>query len=185
MNYAILGLIVFILLAVAIMFNMLVVKRNQVDNISATVDILLKKRYDLIPNLVETVKGYAAHESALFANITELRSRAMSSGKAAEKAELDGRLAGTLKTLFAVSEKYPELKASEGFLALQRSLNEIEEQISAARRAFSASVNDYNNAIQTVPLNILAGIMGMQAKAYFSAGEEERKNINTGELFRK
>ena len=184
MNYVFLGILGFILLIVVIMFNMLIVKRNQVDNISSTVDILLKKRYDLIPNLVETVKGYAAHESSLFTKVTELRSKAMSSEGSA-KAEADGQLMGTLKTLFAVSEKYPDLKASEGFLQVQRSLNEIEEQISAARRAFSASVNDYNNAIQMVPLNIMAGMMNMKPRAYFSVSEEDRKNIIIGEQLKK
>ena len=186
MNYIFIGIIGFILVVVVIMFNMLIVKKNQVNNIFATVDVLLKKRYDLIPNLVSTVKGYATHEASVFKEIAELRAKAVS-GQVSddEKVELSGKVSGALKSIFAVAENYPELKASENFIQLQRTLNELEEQISAARRAFNASVNDYNNSVQMFPTNILASIMGFQIRTYFSAGEEDRANVNTGELFRK
>ncbi|MCX5776023.1 MAG: LemA family protein [Candidatus Firestonebacteria bacterium] len=184
-NYllVILGVLVVVLV---FMFNMLIVKRNQVKNAFATIDTLLKKRYDLIPNLVETVKGYVKHEGTLLTEIARLRSEAMSGQKSGkEKEGIDTAMGNALKSIMMVSESYPELKASGNFMHLQKTLNEIEEQISAGRRAYNASVNDYNNAVQMFPTNIVAGVLGFKEGDYFSITENDRQSVNVAEQFKK
>ena len=178
-----LGLLLFI---VVLIFNFLVSKRNQMKNAFATVDALLKKRYDLIPNLVEAVKGYVKHEGSLLTEIARLRSEAMSGQKSGkEKEGIDSQMGNTLKSIMAVSENYPDLKASNNFIHLQKTLNEVEEQISAGRRAYNASVNDYNNAVMMFPANLLAGLFGFKAGDYFSITEKDRENVNVGEQLKK
>ncbi|OGF48158.1 MAG: LemA family protein [Candidatus Firestonebacteria bacterium RIFOXYA2_FULL_40_8] len=171
---------------IVFIFNFLVVKRNQVRNALSTVNTLLKKRYDLIPNLVEAVKGYVKHEGTLLTEITRLRAEALSGQKSREAKEaVDNEIAGTLKSIMAVSENYPDLKASNNFMHLQKTLNEVEEQISAGRRAYNASVNDYNNGVMMFPMNIIAGLLGFKEGDFFSIGEKERENVNIGEQFKK
>ncbi len=183
---ALFGLLGFWFIVIILMINSLIYKKNSVNNSFATVDVLLKKRYDLIPNLVETVKGYAAHEAGLFKEITELRARTAAGGGNIPGQLADAsKMSGLLGRLMLTVENYPELKANEGFLQLQRAINEIEEQISAARRAFNAAVNEYNNAVQMFPTSLLAGMLGYETKQYFTASAGDRENVNVGEILKK
>ncbi len=181
---ALFGLLGFCIIVIVIMINSLIYKKNSVGNSFATVDVLLKKRYDMIPNLVETVKGYAAHEAGLFKEITELRARTATGNIPGQLADAS-KMSGLLGRLMMTVENYPELKANEGFLQLQRSINEIEEQISAARRAFNAAVNEYNNAVQMFPSSLLANMLGYETKQYFTASAGDRENVNVGEILKK
>jgi LemA protein len=166
------------------MYNTLIGKKNQVENAFSTVDVMLKKRYDLIPNLVSTVKTYMNYEGSTLEKITELRAKAISGGISSdEKVSLDNEIRKTMGSIMVAVENYPELKANENFIHLQRTLNETEEQISAARRTFNATVVDYNNSVEMFPTNIIAGMMGYSRKSVFEASDEERKNINVGNLF--
>lgn len=157
-----------VLLAAIWIYNSLIVKKNQVANVFSTVDVMLKKRYDLIPQLVETVKGYVRHERQTLETITQLRAKAVSGNLSDDqKIMLGDTITKLLPAIFAVAENYPDLKASTNFLNLQRNMTELEEQISAARRAFNAAVNDYNNAVEMFPTNIAASMMGYKRKNYF------------------
>lgn len=168
-----------LLLFVIILYNSLISKRNQVDNAFSSIDVMLRKRYDLIPNLVSTVKGYMEHERSVLAQITELRAQVISYRYFDNnRIDLDNKIASALDKIMLVAENYPDLKASENFLKLQAALNDVEEQISAARRAYNAAVTDYNNAVQMFPTNILASIMGFESQKLFEASFEERKNRN-------
>ncbi|NLW50266.1 MAG: LemA family protein [Candidatus Brocadiaceae bacterium] len=162
-------------LVFVLLYNGLVFKRNRVESAFSTIDVLLKKRYDLIPNLVATVKGYATHEKEVFSEITRLRAEAIKeSGHTDRSVELNNRISELLFGIMAVVEAYPELKANENFLHLQRSLNEVEEQISAARRAFNAAVMDLNNAVQMFPSSVVAGMTGFGPRRFFEATGVER-----------
>ncbi len=165
------------------MYNSLVGKRNQVHNIFSTMDAMLKKRWDLIPNLVSTVKGYADHERGLFEAVTEARAKAQS-GQLNEnqKVGLENSFMQLLGVVRATVENYPDLKASDNFMHLQRTLNELEEQISAARRAYNAAVTDYNNSVQMFPTNIIAGMFNFQLKELFQIEATERQNPEVGKL---
>lgn len=169
--------VVVILLIPVLMYNSLIGKRNQVDSVFSTIDVMLKKRYDLIPNLVESVKGYMKHERETLERIAQLRTQALSSRTEAEKVAVENQIAGALRQFMVAVEAYPELKANENFLQLQGSLNEIEEQISAARRAFNAAVLEYNNAVQMFPTNLIAGMMRLSTRAFFEAPPEERQTV--------
>lgn len=164
-------------------YNSLVSKRNQTENAFGAIDAMLKKRFDLIPNLVATVQQYAKHEQETFAHITELRNRSYSDLSEADKRDLDTAFSKAGRSFFALAENYPELKASENFMQLQRSLNETEEQLSAARRAYNASVTDYNTAAQSFPTNLLAGMFGFSRKEVLTIPETERKNPDVKTLF--
>lgn len=174
-----------VLLIIVGMYNSLIRKRNEVDNAFGGMDVQLKKRHDLIPNLVATVKQYASHEKELLTKVTELRASANSYDQlsANEKVTLDNQISAGLKSIMVSVENYPDLKASENFINLQRSLNEVESQISAARRAYNAVVTDFNNAIQTFPKNMMSGMMGLKTKEVFVIDEAERKNVDVGSLF--
>ncbi|NLE65436.1 MAG: LemA family protein [Elusimicrobia bacterium] len=168
------------------MYNGLIAKKNQVENAFASIDTMLKKRYDLIPNLVASVQQYMQHEQKTLVGLTEMRARAVSGGLSPqETAELDQKITKTLGGIMVAVENYPDLKANQNFLQLQAALNETEEQISAARRAYNASVVDYNNAIEMFPTSIMAGMMNYQRKVVFTAAEAERGNVNVKELFKK
>ena len=178
------GIVAVFVLFFIVTYNSLVGKKNQVENAFASVDTMLKKRYDLIPNLVATVKQYAAHESDTLTEITDLRAKALSGNLTSdEQVEVNNQISKAMGGIMVAVENYPELKANENFLQLQRSLNEIEEQISAARRAFNASVTDYNNAIEMFPSNLVAGMMSYRRRQLFEIPSEERENVNVGELF--
>lgn len=166
------------------MYNTLISHKNQVENIFGSVDTVLKKRYDLLPNLVSSVQQYMSHEKELLEKITQWRSSAMRPGVSDEqKIELDKQISGALGTIMVAVENYPELKANENVMHLQRTLLELEEQISAARRAYNQAVTDYNNAIEMFPTNFMANMMSYKRKAVFETAESERQNVNVNELF--
>ncbi|MDP3022456.1 MAG: LemA family protein [Sulfuricurvum sp.] len=169
-----------------LMYNSLIGKKNQVDNIFAGVDAVLKKRFDLIPNLVTSVAQYMEHEKSTLEKVTELRSLAMKPGISDDqKIALDAKLTAALGSITVAMEAYPDLKANENVMHLQRSLNEAEEQISAARRAYNQAVTDLNNAIEMFPTNMMAGWMNLQRKAVFEITTTERQNVNVHDLFNK
>ena len=184
--YIIVGIIVAIILVMAMMYNSLINKKNQVENAFGGMDAQLKKRYDLIPNLISTVQTYMKHEADTLTQITELRAKAIS-GEISddEKVDLDNMITSKLGGIMVAVENYPDLKASENFNQLQRSLNEVEEQISASRRAYNATVTSYNNSVEMFPTNIMAGMMSMKHKNVFEIPEAQRENVNVGELFNK
>lgn len=175
---------VLLVVIIVSMYNGLIRRRNEVDNAFGGMDVQLKKRYDLIPNLVETVKQYATHEKELLTKVTEMRAKATDGTlNADEKVALDNQISAGMKGIMVAVENYPDLKANENFINLQRTLNEIESQISAARRTYNAVITDYNNGIQSFPQNIIAGMMHMKTKEVFVIPEAERQNVNVKNLF--
>lgn len=180
----IISAVVLLAIIITAMYNGLIRRRNEVDNAFGGMDVQLKKRYDLIPNIVATVKQYAAHEKDLLTKVTEMRAKATSGNLSAdEKVALDNQISAGMKSIMVAVENYPDLKASENFINLQRTLNEVESQISAARRTYNAVITDYNNGIQTFPQNILAGMMKMTKKEVFVIPETERQNVDVKSLF--
>jgi len=158
-----------------VIYNGLITKKNRVDEAWSDIDVQLKRRYDLIPNLVESVKGYAGHESKVFEQVTLARSAAMSAKTLPEHAAAENQLSATLKSLFAVSEAYPDLKANQNFLDLQNELTDAEDKIQAARRFYNANVRDFNTALQTFPSNLVANAFAFKAREFFElANESER-----------
>lgn len=179
-------IVVVVLLGLIIMsmYNGLVRKRNEVDNAFGGMDVQLKKRYDLIPNLVATVKQYMTHEKDLLTKVTELRGQAMQSNVSNEqKVDLDNQITGAMKGIMVAVESYPDLKSNTNFLNLQRTFNEVESQISAARRAYNAAVTDFNNGVQMFPSSIIAGMMHLSTKKVFEIPEVERQNVSAKDLF--
>jgi LemA protein len=172
-----LGILVVIAFLLIGMYNSLVQLRVRADNAWSDIDIQLKRRHDLIPNLVETVKGYAAHEKGTFENIAKFRSQAMQATTPGDKAAAENQLSGALKSLFAVAENYPELKASEEFTQLQGSLNQTEDTIQNARRYYNAVVRDLNTKIQSFPTNILAGTFSFQQRQFFEVETADREPV--------
>lgn len=149
-----------------------------VDEAWSGIDVQLKKRFDLIPNLVETVKGYAKHESGLFEKVAQLRAGMMNTQDPAELGKMEGELRGTLKSLFAVAESYPELKANQNFMGLQTSLQEIETELEGARRYYNGAVRDLNHQIVVFPNNIIAGFLGLKKRDFFEVeNDAERQNV--------
>lgn len=172
------GVIVLALVAFVILtFNSLVTLKNRIDNAWSQIDIQLKRRYDLIPNLVETVKGYAKHEKEVFENVTKARAGLMNATTVAEKAKADNMLTSTLKSLFAVSENYPQLRANENFKMLQEEVSNTENKIAYSRQFYNDSVLEFNTKIQTIPTNIFAGMMGFAAREFFKTEGVERENV--------
>jgi len=168
----ILGLI---LVWVILIYNGIVKRKNRVEEAWSDIEVQLKRRYDLIPNLVETVKGYASHEKMLLEEITKERAEAINAKDNKEKLEANNHLYNTLKTLFAVAENYPQLKANENFLKLQEDLVDTEDKIQAARRFYNANVRDYNIAIQVFPNNLIAHLFNFQKQELFDVDSEEEK----------
>lgn len=160
---------------VGAVYNGLVSLRNRAKEAWSDIDVQLKRRYDLIPNLVETVKGYATHEREAFENVTAARSRAMGATNPKEKAEAENALSGTLKTLFAVSENYPQLRASENFQKLQDELSDTENKIQAARRFYNGNARDLNIKIESFPSNLIASIFGFKQMEFFEIAEVAQK----------
>ncbi len=179
------GLIVLIAVAAVILFyvigvyNGLIKKRVRCEEGWSDIDVQLKRRYNLIPNLVETVKGYAKHEKETFENVTKARTAAMNNnGTPGEQAQTENMLAGALKSLFAVAENYPKLQANQNFLDLQQQLADTEDKIQASRRFYNGTVRDFNTAIQVFPKNIIAGMFHFEKREFFEIeDEEERKNV--------
>ena len=167
-------IIIIILVAIVAIYNGLVTARNKVKNAWAQIDVQLNRRADLIPNLVETVKGYAAHESSVFEDVTAARAGLMNANGVKEIGEANNQLSNTLKTLFAVAENYPELKANENFKDLQAQLAQTEDKIAYSRQFYNDTVLMYNNKCQTFPSNIFAGMFGFKEADFFEAAGEAR-----------
>lgn len=172
--FAIVGVI---LLYVVVAYNGLVTLRNRVSEAWSDIDVQLKRRYDLIPNLVSTVKGYAAHESGVFEKVTEARANAMQAGNAHDKAQAENMLSDTLKSLFAVAEAYPDLKANQNFLELQRELSDTENKIQASRRFYNGNVLELNNKIDMFPSNLIAGVFHFTKSEFFEVDEAEKEPV--------
>ena len=169
--------IALVVIWVVALFNHLIVLTNRAKEAWADIHVQLKRRYDLIPNLVETVKGYAAHESSAFENVTKARAAAISATGTADKAQAENQLSGALKTLFAVSEAYPDLKANQNFLQLQQELGDTEDKIQAARRFYNGNVRDLNTAEQSFPSNIVASSFGFKLMDLFElSGADQAAN---------
>ncbi|MCS7109420.1 MAG: LemA family protein [Candidatus Micrarchaeota archaeon] len=173
----ILGIVVVIILVSILIYNRLIVLRNNVENAWAQIDVQLKRRADLIPNLVSTVKGYMKHERETLENITKARAAILSAKTPREAADADNMLTAALKSLFAVAENYPNLRASENFLRLQEDLSDTENKIAYARQLYNDSVLLYNRTIQSIPNNIIAALLNFKEKEYFRASEEEKKAV--------
>ena len=161
-------------LAVMLMYNRLVALRNRCENAWSQVDVQLRRRYDLIPNLVETVKGYAAHERATFDEVTKARTAAASANGVAQQAQAENALTGAIGRLFAVAEQYPQLRATENFQTLQTQLAETEQKIAVARQVYNDTVQTYDTALETVPTNVIAGIFRFQEREYFEIEDGAR-----------
>jgi LemA protein len=170
----VLGIILILAFWFIATYNGLVTLRNRVKNGWAQIDVQLKRRYDLIPNLVETVKGYAAHEKEVFEKVTELRANAMSAQSVKDIGEANNQLTQSLKSLFAVAENYPELKANENFLKLQEELTNTENKIAFARQFYNDVVMQYNTAQQRIPANFVAGFMHLTPEEYYPVDEAEK-----------
>ncbi len=166
---------VVVVLWLILIYNSLIRFRYRAREAWSDIDIQLKRRYDLIPNLVETVKGYAAHERTVFEKVTEARAKALGAAGKLEKAGAENILTDALKTLFAVVENYPQLKANENFLELQRELSDTENKIHAARRFYNGNVMDYNTKIEVFPNNLIAGLFGFRKEEFFGLEKEEEK----------
>jgi LemA protein len=168
---------VLILLWVAGTYNKFIVLTNRAKEALSDIDVQLKRRFDLIPNLVETVKGYASHEQSVLENVTKARAGMMQAGTMGEKLEADNQLTKTLKTLFAVSENYPELKASANFIELQRELTDTEDKVQASRRFYNNNVKSLNIKVESVPSNVIASIFKVKKMDLFEAKAEEKEAI--------
>lgn len=177
MTYIILIVILLIAGFVGLTYNSLVSLKNKSEEGWADIDTQLKRRYDLIPNIVETVKGYAAHESGTLTKITEARSAAMNAQGTQAKGDAENMLSSALKSIFALAENYPDLKANQNFAQLQATLSEIEEHIQLSRRYYNGTVRDLNTRIQSFPANLIAGPLGFSNRDFFQADEGEKENI--------
>ena len=172
--WIVLAIIVVIALFVIAMYNRLVTLRQRVREAWSDIDVQLKRRYDLVPNLVETVKGYAAHEKTVFENVTNARANAIAagaSGSPEQRAQAENILTGALRSVFAVAENYPQLQASQNFRDLQEQLTATEDKIAFARRFYNGNVRDYNTSLQTFPTTLLAGMFGLTAEQYFELAD--------------
>jgi len=171
-------IIVALLIIVTIYYyNRFVVLHNRIENAFSQIDVQLKKRNDLIPNLVETVKGYAKHEKGVFADVVKARKEMMASGSFESKMKASDMMSNALKSIFALAENYPDLKANTNFLDLQRELSDIESKIAYTRQFYNDSILYYNTLVEKFPGNLFAGVFGKDKKTYFEASESERKNI--------
>lgn len=174
--------IIYIVIAVVVLwivfgFNSLIKRRNRVKEAWSDIDVQLKRRYDLIPNLVETVKGYAAHERETFEKVINARSKAMGAQGVGEHQQAENILSGALKNLFALAEAYPQLRASENFQRLQMDLTDTEDKLQAARRFYNSTVRDYNTAIQQIPTNILASLFNFKEQEFFELSSTSEAGV--------
>jgi LemA protein len=172
--WIVIGVVILLLLIAVSLYNRFVQLRNRIDNAWAQVDVMLRRRYDLIPNLVETVKGYASHERETFERVTEARAAASAARTVEEQGQAENVLTGALRQLFAVAEAYPELRANENFQQLQGEVTATEGQIATARQIFNDTVLNYNNAIQTFPGVLIAGPFGFHARTFLEMEEQAR-----------
>ncbi|QQS20911.1 MAG: LemA family protein [Candidatus Moraniibacteriota bacterium] len=173
--FLVLGVVALFVVGAVFLYNGLVTLKNRTEEAWSDIDVQLKRRYDLIPNLVNTVKGYAAHESGVFEKVTEARTKAMQAGTVEEQAASENMLSGALKSLFAVAEAYPDLKANTNFLELQRELSDTENKIQASRRFYNSMVLALNTKIETVPTNIIANLFNFSKRQFFELEEEAAK----------
>lgn len=171
------GVVVLLVLYVVATYNGLIVLKTRIQEALSGIDVQLKRRAALIPNLVETVKGYAKHEKSVFENVTKARSALMSATGLQEKAEANNMLTGALKSLFAVAEAYPDLKASQNFQDLQRQLEDTEDKVAYSRQFYNSNVLEFNSKIQMVPTSIIANMMGLKQFEFFQASDEEKKDV--------
>lgn len=176
--------IVAVIVSVIFIYNRMIKMRNQADEAWSDIDVQLKRRYNLIPNIVESVKGYAAHEDAVFTKVTEARTSAINAGNMADQAKAENMLSGALKSLFAVAENYPDLKANENFMQLQTELVDTEDKIQASRRFYNGTVRDFNTALQVFPSSIIAKMFKFEAKEFFEI-EDEKEKQNVQVSFKK
>jgi len=176
-SWIILIVVVAVVLWVIAAFNSLVVLKNRAKEALSDIDVQTKRRYDLIPNLVETVKGYASHEKQLFEKVTQARAAAINATGLSSKAEAENMLSGTLKSLFAVAENYPDLKASTNFLELQRELTDTEDKVQASRRFYNTNVRDLNIKIEVFPANLIANIFGFKQMELFESKDSEKEPV--------
>ncbi|MDO9509814.1 MAG: LemA family protein [Candidatus Magasanikbacteria bacterium] len=180
--YIFLGVLAIVVIWLIATYNGLITTKNRVDEATSDIDVQLKRRYDLIPNLVETVKGYMTHENATLIKLTEARTAAMVTQKnpdatLAQKENAENTLSSTLKTIFAVSENYPDLKASQNFLQLQDEISDTENKIQASRRFYNGNVRDFNTKIQVFPTNLIAGMLKFTKYDFFQAEAQEKQNV--------
>lgn len=175
--WIILAVVVLIILWLISTFNGLVMRKRRVDEAWSDIDVQLKRRYDLIPNLVEAVRGYLQHEKGVLEKVTQARAMAMGAQTPEEHGKAENMLTGALKSLFAVSENYPELKASQNFLQLQDELSDTENKIQAARRFYNGNVRDYNIAIEQFPSNLIAGPFGFKQRGFFEITEAKERAV--------
>lgn len=175
--YITLGIVLLLAIILVSLYNKLASQKVVINEASADIETMLKQRYDMIPNLVSIVKGYAQHEKGTFEAVTELRTKAMAAGSFDEKAKIEDQLTKGLSKIFALAENYPELKANTNFLDLQASLKDLEDNIQKSRRFYNGTVRDFNTMIVVFPNNILAGMFGFKAEPFFEASEEEQKNV--------
>jgi len=171
-TWVIIIILVLLILGAILTYNGLVQSKNRTDEAWSDINVQLKRRYDLIPNLVNTVKGYAKHESKVFEDVSAARSAAMGATGIEDKAKAENQLAGTLKSLFAISEAYPDLKASQNFQELQQELVDTEDKIQAARRFYNGNVRDFNTKLQVFPTNLYAGMLGFKARVFFETDDQ-------------
>ncbi len=171
----IVAIVVVLALVVVAMYNRLVRLRNRTENSWSQVDVQLKRRYDLIPNLVESVKGYAAHEQTTFEDVTKARTAAQQAKGIAEQAQAENMLTAAIGRLFAVAEAYPQLRATENFQQLQAQLADVEQKIAVSRQVYNDTVLTYDNALETVPTNIVAGLFNFSPRAYFETEDATRE----------
>ena len=173
-TYILLAVVAVVLVWLVWAYNNFVRLTNRTEEAWSDIDVQLKRRYDLIPNLIETVKGYAAHEAGTLQKVTEARTKAMGAQTVGEHAQAENMLTGALKSLFAVSESYPDLKANSNFVELQRELSDTENKIQAARRFYNSVVQDLQNAIEQFPTNIVGSTFGFKTREFFQLGENEQ-----------
>ena len=177
--WIVLGVIAVVALWLVAVYNGLIKNKNQTEEDWSDIDVQLKRRHNLIPNLIETVKGYATHERELFERVTEARSNAMNAGSAEEKGKAENMLTDTLKSLFAVAENYPDLKASENFAKLQDELSDTENKIQASRRFYNSNARDFNIKLQVFPTNMIAKKLGFTKKDFFEIEDKKEKEVPT------
>jgi len=175
--WILIGIVIVIALWLMAIYNGLIKLKNRTDEAWSDIDVQLKRRYDLIPNLISTVKGYAQHEKSLFEKVTQARTAAMGAQGPVDKSQAENMLSGTLKSLFAVSENYPDLKANENFLELQRELSDTENKIQASRRFYNGNVRDFNIKIEVFPNNLVAGMLNFTKRDFFEIEGEEKEPV--------
>ena len=184
MGLGLLGVIIVLALVAVAMYNGLIKKKNLVDEAFSGMDVMLKKRHDLLPNLIETVKAYMTHEKDLLVKVTELRSRAMNPNLTVnEKVAAENQLGQAMGNLMVAIERYPDIKANTSFIHLQKTMNDVEFEISGARKNYNSKVTDFNNSVEMFPTNIMANIMGLDRRAFFEIPAGERENVDVKNLF--